>query len=71
MCDWPLPSSHSQISYFGGQSGYVYLISGNDCNDYYQDSVESYNEIVARKENAENSEDVIIPTNYSTLYEYF
>ena len=41
-CSYPLPTTSDNIVYFGDYAGYIYLISANDCNDYYLANTDSY-----------------------------
>ena len=68
---WKFSWNWFLVSYFGGESGFVYLISAEQCNDYLQSITESYDEMLERQEAADNPYDVDIPVDYNILYNEF
>ena len=70
-CDYPLPTTSESITYFGDSAGYIYLISASDCNDFYLANTDSYADLLAEKESADNPFDVEIPLDYESMYTAF
>ena len=62
FCDPPLPTSYEQVTEIFGGTGFIYLIDASECNQYIQDTTDSYQDLVDK--GIQN-----IPGNYNYLHQ--